>query len=246
MHVSLRRGTIAGLALSSLIVLSACDGGAERPKAAGPKATSAPTALPEHISAEQAEKALLTGDALAKGWQREPNTVLDVKAAGSEKDLLKGVSKACAPVAEVLNTGRPGPDHKATAQAVFYKKGEETNLGQDVSGYTRAEAVKLMSGLRTAVKECGSFDGSMEGKKAKVKVTALDVPKYGDESIGFALRITYGDMQMNFDMASVRSVGGVTSFRNNYTTTGDRAKGAFDKGLAAAAEKLKAVASKTA
>ncbi|MFE3323384.1 hypothetical protein [Streptomyces sp. NPDC059176] len=245
MHVSSRCGATVALAVSSLLLVSACNGGTDGPGASGAKASGSPAAPPEHISSAQAEQALVTGDALAKGWQREPDTILDTTEAGSEKDLLKGVREGCGPLAEVVNTGRPGADHKATAQAVFYKKGEETNLGQDVSGYTRAEATKLMDDLRKAVKDCASFDGTMDGEKATVKVTVLDVPKLGDESLGYAVRITYGDLLMDFDMATVRSVGGITTFRNNYSTTGDRAKAAFDKGLARAAEKLQAVTSTT-
>ncbi|MBT2391551.1 hypothetical protein J7E87_19460 [Streptomyces sp. ISL-1] len=245
MHVSLRHGAIAGLAISSLLLISACDGGSDSAKASGSKTKNAPPAPPTYISSKQAEQALVTGAELAEGWQREPDTIIDKKAAGAEEESLKGVRKACAPLAEILNSGRPDADHKATAQAVFYKKGEETNLAQDVSGYPRAQAVGLMSGLRTAIKECGSFDGTMSGKKAKVKVTTLEVPKYGDESVGYAISITSDDMVMDFDMATVRSVGGITTLRNNYSDTGDRGKGAFNEGLAHAAEKLKAATAKT-
>ncbi len=237
---------MAVLAVSSLFLISACDMASNDSDAPAAKTKNTPPAPPAHISADQAEKALVTGPELATGWQREPNTIIDKKAAGADEDSLKGVRAACMPLAEILNSGRPNPDHKATAQAVFYKKGEETNLAQDVTGYTRTQAEGFMRGLRAAVKACGSFDGRISGKKATVKVTTLTVPKLGDESIGYAMSIRSGDMIMDFDMATVRSVGGITTLRNNYSDTGDRGKGAFDKGLAHAAAKLKAATAKTA
>lgn len=248
MHVSLRRGAIVGMAISSLLFISACDGDADADSgtATNTKAKNTPSTPPDHISSGQAKQALVTGEELATGWRLEPNTIIDKKAAGAEKDSLKGVRTACAPLMEILNSGRPAPDYKATAQAVFYKKGEETNLAQDVSGYTRDQAAGIMSDLRRAVKECGSFKGTISGKEAKVNVTTLEVPKYGDESIGYAIHILTNGMAVDFDLATVRSVGGITTLRNNYSDTGDRAMGAFNQGLAHAAKKLKAATAKTA
>ncbi|MFI1100796.1 hypothetical protein [Streptomyces melanogenes] len=249
MHVRPRWTALVALATSSLL-LTACGGGSD--SASGPdkpsgakKDKSAPT-VPAYITADQAQQALVALGDLPSGWKLEPNTGLD-KSEGGEDQINSPSKPECAPITMVLNTGRLLEDHKANAEVVFTKKGDQTTVAQDVSGYLRAEAQKAMAGLRTAVDRCAAFTAKESGKKATVKVKkAAQQPAYGDESIAYAVTVVSGDMQMDFDLGTVRSHGAITTVLNNYSDHGDRGKEAFGKALAKAATKLTAAASKTA
>ncbi|MCC3769359.1 hypothetical protein [Streptomyces sp. UNOC14_S4] len=247
-----RPGSVAlvTLAVSSLLLLSACDGdsGSDSGKKSGSSAKTADKgtpAAPESITAEQAKQALVEVKDLPTGWKAEPNTGLD-KSQGADEDTISGVKPLCAPVAALLNTGRLDEDHKANAQAVFTKQGDQTTVAQDVSGYTRPQAEKAMAGLKAAVEQCGTFTGKQGGKPATLTVKkTVQQPKYGDDSVSYTLKVVQGDMQMDFDMGTVRSHGAITTVLNNYSDHGDRGKAAFTKALAKAGEKLTAAAAKT-
>lgn len=248
-----RRVALAALVAASSLLLAACDGGSDSASGPGKAADSgnkkdkgAPSA-PATITADQAQQALVALTDLPAGWKLEPNTGLD-KSQGGEDEILNGSRPECAPITAVLNTGRLEEDHKANAQVVFTKKGDQTTVAQDVSGYERAVAEKAMAGLRTAVEKCASFDAKASGKKSTVKVKkpAGQQQKYGDESVSYDVTVVTGDMQMDFDLATVRSHGAITTVLNNYPAHGDRGKAAFAKALTKAAEKLTAAAAKTA
>ncbi|MEU4211068.1 hypothetical protein AB0F13_13910 [Streptomyces sp. NPDC026206] len=255
MHVRTRRVAFATLAASSLLLMTACDSGSASGSgsgsgpgsgsgAGGKKGKGTPSA-PAYITANQAEQALVALDDLPAGWKLEPNTGLD-KSQGASDDMVSGVKAECAPVTAVLNTGRLDEDHKANAQAVFVKKGDQTTIAQDVSGYPLTQAEKAMTGLRTAVGQCASVSATQGGKKATLKVKkAAEQPQFGDESIAYSVTVVQGGMQMDFDFATVRSHGAVTTVLNNYSDHGDRGKEAFSKALAEAAQKLVAAAAKT-
>ncbi|GGX77145.1 hypothetical protein [Streptomyces hiroshimensis] len=250
MYVRPRRVALAALVAASSLLLAACDGGSDSASGSGGKkdkgAPSAPAA-PAAITADQAQQALVALTDLPAGWKLEPNTGLD-KSQGGEEEIGNPSRPECAPITAVLNTGRLEEDHKANAQVVFTKKGDQTTVAQDVSGYERAVAEKAMAGLRTAVEKCAAFDAKESGKKATVKVkkAAGQQPKYGDESVSYSVTVVSGGMQMDFDLGTVRSHGAITTVLNNYSDHGDRGKAAFGKALAKAAEKLTAAASKTA
>ncbi|MEV4739076.1 hypothetical protein [Streptomyces sp. NPDC049555] len=245
LHVRPRRAALAALAASSLLLLSACDGDTA-PAGAGTKARSTPSAPPEAITADQAQQALVTVEDLPSGWQLQPDTGLD-KSQGAQEEIISGVKPVCAPITAVLNTGRLEEDRKADAQEVFAKKGDTTAVVQDVSGYSRAQAEKAVAALRTAVEQCGTFTGTMGGKKAVLTVKkAAGLPAYGDESLGYTVRIVQGGTtQMDFDLDTIRSHGAVTTLWNNYSDTGDRGTTAFRKALARAGAKLVAAAAGT-
>ncbi|MGK5549755.1 hypothetical protein ACSNOH_34295 [Streptomyces sp. URMC 127] len=254
MHVRPRRVALAALVAASSLLLAACDGGSGSASGksadSGKKdkgAASAPAA-PASITADQAQQALVALADLPAGWKLEPNTGLDKSQGGGEEQITNGSRPECAPITTVLNTGRLEEDHKANAQVVFTKKGDQTTVAQDVSGYERAQAEKAMAGLRTAVEKCASFDAKDSGKKATVKVKkpAGQQQTYGDESVSYAVTVVSGNMQMDFDLGTVRSHGAITTVLNNYSDHGDRGKEAFGKALAKAAEKLTAAAAKTA
>ncbi|MFF7730702.1 hypothetical protein [Streptomyces sp. NPDC008001] len=256
MHVRPRRTALVALAASSLLLLTACDGGAgsasgaDKPSGSGgakDKKDKGAAAAPASITADQAQQALVALTDLPAGWKLEPNTGLD-KSQGGDEEIKSPSKPECAPITNVLNTGRLEEDHKANAQVVFTKKGDQTTVAQDVSGYERAQAEKAMAGLRTAVEKCAVFSAQDSGKKATVKVKkpAGQRPAYGDETVTYAVTVVTGDMQMDFDLGTVRSHGAVTTVLNNYSDHGDRGKAAFDKALAKAAEKLTAAAAKTA
>ncbi|RLV09958.1 hypothetical protein CTZ27_01515 [Streptomyces griseocarneus] len=253
MYLRSRRVALTTLAVSSLLLLSACggDSGSDSGAKTGSSAKSTDktdkgaAAAPESITAEQAKQALVTVKDLPTGWKQEPDTGMD-KSQGADEDTVSGVKPLCEPIAALLNTGRLEEDHKANAQAVFKKTGDQTTVAQDVSGYTRAEAEKAMTGLKAAVSQCGTFTGKQGGKPATLTVKkAVQQPKYGDESVSYTLKVVQGDMQMDFDMGTIRSHGAITTVLNNYSDTGDRGKAAFTKALAAAGEKLTAAAAKT-
>ncbi|GAA3078447.1 hypothetical protein VR41_11280 [Streptomyces sp. NRRL B-1568] len=249
MHARTRHVALATLAVSSLLLLTACDNGsdsASSPGAGDKKDKSAAPSAPAYISADQAQQALVAQSDLPAGWQLQPNTGLD-KSQGANEDMVSGTKAECAPITAVLNTGRLDEDHKANAQEVFVKSGDQTTIAQDVSGYARAQAEKAMAGLRTAVEQCASVQATQGGKKATLKVKkAAAQPKYGDESVAYSVSVIQGDMQMDFDFGTVRSHGAITTVLNNYPDHGDRGKAAFDKALSKAAEKLVAAAAKTA
>ncbi|MET9417093.1 hypothetical protein ABZY03_23475 [Streptomyces klenkii] len=254
MHVRPRRVALAALVAASSLLLAACDGGSDSSSGSGAgsgsggkKDKGAPT-VPASITADQAQKALVAVTDLPAGWQLEPNTGLDKSQGGGDEQIVNGSRPECAPIVAVLNTGRLEEDHKANAQVVFTKKGDQTTVAQDVSGYERAVAEKAMAGLRTAVGKCASFDAKDSGKKTTVKVkkAAGQQQTYGDESVSYAVTVVTGDMQMDFDLGTVRSHGAITTVLNNYSDHGDRGKAAFAKALTKAAEKLTAAAAKTA
>ncbi|MEV4439658.1 hypothetical protein AB0K09_11660 [Streptomyces sp. NPDC049577] len=251
MRVRPRRIALATLAASSLLLLTACGGSSGAASGAGSvgkkdKAQSAP-AVPEAITAAQAQQALVALGDLPAGWKLEANTGLDKSQGGADDDVISGVKPLCAPIAALLNNGRLEEDHKANAQEVFTKKGDQTTVAQDVSGYTRAQAEKAMTGLHAAVEQCGTFPGKEGGKPASLTVRkTAQQPKYGDDSVSYTVKVVQGDMEMDFDMGTVRIHGAVTTVLNNYPDTGDRGKAAFGAALAKASEKLAAVAAKTA
>ncbi|MEU1817807.1 hypothetical protein ABZ543_21795 [Streptomyces roseifaciens] len=245
MHVRPRRVALAALATSSLLLLTACNSdsssGSEAKKG---KATAAPSA-PAHITAAQAEQALVALEDLPAGWKTEANTSMD-KSHGAEDDMVTGVTGECAPIAGILNSGRLEEDYKANRERVFTKGDGQNLLAQAVNGYPRAQAEKAMAGLRNAVDKCATFTGKQNGKKATVTVKKpAEQQKYGDESITYTVRVVAGDTQMDFDMGAMRSHGAITTVLNNYGS-GDRGKEAFSKALAKSAEKLTAAAAKTA
>ncbi|MFI1172833.1 hypothetical protein [Streptomyces melanogenes] len=251
MHVRPRWTALLALATSSLL-LTACGGGSDsasgsdKPSGSGTKKDKSAPPVPAYITADQAQQALVALGDLPSGWKLEPNTGLD-KSEGGEDQINTPSKPECAPITMILNTGRLVEDHKANAEVVFTKKGDQTTVAQDVSGYPRAEAQKAMAGLRTAVDKCAVFSAKESGKKATVKVKkAAQQPTYGDESITYAVTVVSGDLQMDFDLGTVRSHGAITTVLNNYSDHGDRGKEAFGKALAKAATKLTAAAAKTA
>ncbi|MEU7166001.1 hypothetical protein AB0A70_15345 [Streptomyces morookaense] len=228
---------------------SACDGGSDsagKKDDKGAQAAASTPSTPESLTAEQAQQALVALGDLPAGWKLEANTGMD-KSQGADDDMVTGVKPLCAPVTAVLNSGRLEADYKANAQEVFTKTGDQTTVAQDVSAYPRAQAEKAMAGLRAAVEQCGTFTGKQGGKKATVTVKkTAEQPKYGDESLRYTVKIVQGDMQMDFDMGTIRSHGAITTVLNNYSDRGDRGLGAFTKALSKAGEKLAAAAAKTA
>ncbi len=239
---------LAALAASSLLLLTACNGdsgSSSSSEAKKGKASAAPS-VPAYITAAQAEQALVALEDLPAGWKVEANTSMD-KSQGAEEDAVTGAKPECAPITSVLNSGRLEEDYKANHERVFTKEGDQILLAQDVSGYPRPQAEKAMAGLRNAVEKCATFTGKQNGKKATVTVKkTADQQKYGDESVTYTVKVVAGDMQMDFDMGTMRSHGAITTILNNYSDHGDRGKEAFSKALAKAAEKLTAAAAKTA
>ncbi|UQI43334.1 hypothetical protein M1P56_02505 [Streptomyces sp. HU2014] len=251
MHVHPRRFAVATLAASTLLLATACDGGSGSGSGSGSGATSSPgnkakpSSAPAPLTPARAKDALIGATDLPAGWKLEENTVID-KTMGATDEMLEKARAQCAPLVTVINSGRLEADYKANLQQVFVKQGDETNISQDVSGYTREQAGKAMAALRTAVGNCSSFSATMKGKKATVTVKGLDVAKAGDDSLGYTVTILVGEYAMDFDFGTVRSRGAVTTVRNNWGANGDRGKEAFTKGLAKAAEKLTAAAAGTA
>ncbi|MFI9306649.1 hypothetical protein [Streptomyces triculaminicus] len=243
MQVRSRQVVLTAVAASSLLLLTACNsdsgGGTEKKPSAAPSA-------PAHITAAQADQALVSLEDLPAGWKVEANTTLD-KSQGAEEEAITDAKPECAPITGVLNSGQVDQDHKAKSERVFTKKGDQTMVAQVVNGYTLPQAEKTMAGLRTAVETtCATFTGKQGGKKTKVTVKkTAEQHKYGDESLTYTVKVVTGDQQMDFDMGTVRSRGAITTVINNYPDKGDRGKEAFSKALAKASEKLTAATAKT-
>ncbi|MFD0505549.1 hypothetical protein ACFQ0G_27025 [Streptomyces chiangmaiensis] len=234
----IRRAAAVAFAASALALVAACGGGAADDKDANPSdetsAASEPTSEP--MSSRAAEKALLVDSDLPKGWKRDPQLVIDGEAA-PEDLLAKPADAACQLLVDLFNTGRIDADYKANAQAVFLKG--KNMVSQDVSAYSPDQAKRAMTALGKAIDECGTFDSKFGGGKAKVTTKPLEVDKVGDETLGFSLKVEYGDdMVVDVEYGVVRDGANTTSVQNNWVD--DRGIEAFEKGLAKAAENLRA------
>jgi hypothetical protein len=234
----IRRAAAAAFAASALAMVTACGGGASDGKDANPRHETSAASQPtfEPLSTREAEKALLADSDLPKGWKRDPELVIDGSEQAAPEDLLaKPADATCQPLVDLFNTGRIDADYKANAQAVFLK-GEST-IGQDVSAYSPGQAKRAMTALRKAIDKCGTFDSKFRGGKAKVTIKALQVDKAGDETLGFSLKVKFGDdMVVDVEYGVVRDGANTTSVQNNWVD--DRGIEAFEKGLAKAAENL--------
>ncbi|MFI9720638.1 hypothetical protein ACIHFE_13425 [Streptomyces sp. NPDC052396] len=239
-----RRITLTTLTASSLL-LTAC-GGAETPKSAVDNAARPvprPAARSAHITAGQARDALLGTRDLPKGWKTGHKT------GHREKAELKGVKAHCLPLAAVVNTGRLEGEYITHAHRLFSKQddeGQATGLAQDVSGYPRERAEQGMRRLRAAVEQCGSFQGTLAGNPATLRVKTHDVPRYGEDALAYSVSVTVDDIRMDFDLATVRSHGAVTTLVESHPAESKHNREAVDRALAAAADRLTRAAARTA
>ncbi|MEV5509538.1 hypothetical protein [Streptomyces orinoci] len=236
--------TLIALTASS-VLLTAC-GGPETPKAATDNAArpaphSAPR--PAHITAEQARGALLGTQDLPEGWKTAH------KNKHRKKAELKGVQARCLPLAAVVNTGRLEGEYATHAHRVFTKQGEDgqaTGLAQDVSGYPRQRAEQGMRRLRDAVEHCGSFTGTLADTQATLRVKRHDAPRYGDDVLAYSVSVTVDDVRMDFDLATVRSHGAVTTLVESHPAETEHNRQAVDRALSVAATRLTRAAAATA
>lgn len=136
---------------------------------------------------------------------------------------------------DLFNSGRIDADYKANAQAVFLKG--KSMITQDVSAYSPDQAERAMTALGKTIDECGTFDSQYGGEKAKVTTKTLEVDETGDETLGFSLKLEYGDMVVDAEYGVVRDGANITGVQNNWVD--DRGIEAFEKGLAKAAENLR-------
>lgn len=243
-----RRLTLTFLATAPLL-LTACSG-THNAQSTSDKAapdTAAKAEPPSHITPAQAKAALVEAADLPAGWKLRRKSSAE-QQNGKEHQALKKVGARCAPLAAVVNSGRLEGDYAAHARQLFVKKdGEEaTSLGQDVSGYPRDRAERAMHRLRTAVEQCSDFKGTLEGRPATLTVQRTSIPRYGDDSLAYTVGVTVDGYEMDFDLATVRSHGAITSLVHNYPAGGHRGRKAFARALARAAAKLTENAAQTA
>ncbi|MEV0096596.1 hypothetical protein [Streptomyces sp. NPDC050738] len=239
MQTRTRRTAAAALAASALVLVAACGGGEDGKAKADASAPSAP-AGPEPMTADQAKGVLVTAADLTSGWKLEKDTVID-PADASQYALTKPKNAQCTPLVTQFNTGRVVSDYKVNDQRVFADRAGKSFITQDVSGYGTAAAAQAgMKSLAAAVKACGTFSASYEGKPTKVTIGKFAVPALGDETLGFHLSIKSGDWVIDAEVASVRSGAGITSLFNNWGDGGERGQKAFNKALTKAAASLEA------
>lgn len=245
MHNGIRRAAAVALAVSALTLATACNSGSDDKEASATtgsaSAAESPSPAPaEPLSSGAAEKALIAESDLPAGWKLSDGYVLDGTGTLSSDELLpKATDATCQPLVNLFNTGRIDIDHKSTAQIVFHKG--DSQLGQDVTGYSADQAERATAALKKAVTGCKAFDTKYAGGTAKVTIKPLTVtePATADESVGLSLQLTYGDdMVVDIEYGIVREGATVVNVQNNWMD--DRGIEAFKNGLAKAAAKLHA------
>lgn len=237
-HNRIRRAAAVAFAASALALVAACGDGAANDKDTKPRDETSAASEPasEPLSSREAEKALLADSDLPKGWKWDPELVIDGTEEAAPEDLLaKPADATCQPLVDLFNSGRIDADYKANAQAVFLKG--KSMITQDVSAYSPDQAERAMTALGKTIDECGTFDSQYGGEKAKVTTKTLEVDETGDETLGFSLKLEYGDMVVDAEYGVVRDGANITGVQNNWVD--DRGIEAFEKGLAKAAENLR-------
>ncbi|MFJ7203142.1 hypothetical protein ACIQWR_06355 [Streptomyces sp. NPDC098789] len=234
------RFAATALAAASLLFVAACQGGEKAGDKAGDKAGSAASAKGSGaLTADQAQRVLLTVADLSSGWKLDENTVID---NGDAKSREFGAAKpeSCKAVVDLVNTGRLLTDYKMSRQAVFSDASGSSLMLQDVSGYENAaDAERAVTALAATVKACGSFEATYEGKAALAKAEVFDIPALGEQSTGLRVQFKNEEHVVDQDIAVIR-VGAVISTVHNNWGEGQRGEKDFDRAIHKVETSLKA------
>ncbi|MGW0395447.1 hypothetical protein ACWDYJ_32155 [Streptomyces sp. NPDC003042] len=242
-HRYARFTAAAALSASSLLLVSACipDTGKKadgKPAEVKPSEAKTP-AEPKPLTPAEAKTVLVKETDLTAGWKLQAMTVIDGGDA-SQYSYSKADKPECQRLVDYINTGRLLSDYKVSEQVVFYDRSEKSVMAQDVSGYERpAEVESAVKALADAVKACGSFKVSVDGKPGAGKAEALQIPALGEQSNGLRVRFTQGSNAYDYDVATVRVGANITTYYNNWGDGGERGEKAFDQAIRKAAENLK-------
>ncbi|WP_260848837.1 hypothetical protein [Streptomyces sp. SLBN-118] len=170
--------------------------------------TKQPLAPADALSTAQLKSAALSGTD-ADGFQIDdwPSRQTD---SGSIAEPA-----ACQPV-ENVRVADLDPSPKAVVSKMAYatsgpSAGSATTIG--LMAYDQSDAEQILSGLRTSLAKCTSYDG---GVPARATVKAITAPDDGDEAVAFQLTIK-GDPPVS--LAVVRS-GATVGIFNTGSGTG--------------------------
>ncbi|MFJ2741815.1 hypothetical protein ACIO3O_19380 [Streptomyces sp. NPDC087440] len=218
MRIRPLRFAAAGLAASSLVLLTACGGSADAESKADAKKTPAPTsaaptpaASEAPLSKSQVKAALLTVKDLPTGWSSAGKGSEEGEDGGDLKPGAK-VSAACKKALDLMNGEFSGFEPKAAVDTEFQgPQGATLNL--TVETHKAGEAQRAVKEVETTVKGCdAAFPVVMEGTAVKVRLTELSVPAQGDESHGFRFTVLLPDeTQIDMDLAYARYGQSITA-----------------------------------
>ncbi|MFD3514490.1 hypothetical protein [Streptomyces sp. NPDC058657] len=215
------RVTGLGLAASSLLLATACGGAADAEKESAAKKAPARTATPSPtptaaapLTQRQAESALLEVKEMPNGWSKD--TEMSSTEAGNTEFATGKADKnkkQCQFLLDGVVGAEQGPKPQSTGIIAFTKSQEGPFVVHGVTGYTEAEATKLIKG-RPVPEACRTFTADLDGDKATVTYEELSVPKAGQDSQGVRLKIVTDDPEMpplQYDVAHARVGGAVVS-----------------------------------
>ncbi|MGW7414007.1 hypothetical protein [Streptomyces sp. NPDC054863] len=211
------RAAAVGLAASSVLLATACGGGADaeqKPAAKKSPAAAKPSAPPAVVplTQRQVESSLLEVKDMPTGWSKE-NDISASDAGNTEFGMGKADKPECQFLLEAVVGSEKGPKPQNSAVVGFTKSEEGPILVGGVTAYTEAEAQKLMKEPPLPA-SCRNFTGKVDGDKVTVVYEDLSVPKAGQDSQGLRLRITSADPEMpsmQYDVANARVAGAIVT-----------------------------------
>ncbi|WP_433547762.1 hypothetical protein ACQPZG_23855 [Streptomyces sp. CA-294286] len=208
-----------GLAASSLFLATACGGAADAEKESAatkaPVKTATPTPTPTAaapLTQRQAESALLEVKDMPNGWSKDTE-MSSSDAGNAEFGAGEADKKQCQFLLDGVVGDKQGPKPQSTGIIAFTKSQEGPFVVHGVTGYTEAEATKLIKD-QPVPEACRTFTAELEGDKATVNYEDLSVPKAGQGSQGVRLKIVTEDPEMpalQYDMAHARVGGAIVS-----------------------------------
>ncbi|MEU8886465.1 hypothetical protein [Streptomyces sp. NPDC048442] len=211
------RAAAVGLAASSVLLATACEGGAkaeEKPAAKKPTAAAKPSTPPAvaPLTQRQVESALLEVRDMPTGWSKD-NEISSSAAGSTEFALGKTDKPECQFLFDAVVGSEKGAKPQNSAVVGFTKSEEGPILVGGVTAYTEAEAKTLMK-EPPLPPSCRKFTGDFEGDKVTVVYEDLSVPKAGQDSQGLRLKLTSKDPEMpsmQYDIAHARVGGAIAT-----------------------------------
>jgi hypothetical protein len=189
MHVRLRRGITAGIALSSLTLLAACSGSADTDdkaeKAVETSASATPSATPSArpFTAEQAKDIMLTAEELAAdGWSTDKDLSEGNSISPTEFQLGVTKEETCQPLLDAFVGGNTAPRPQKYLSG-GYSKGE---MGPDlligIAVYYGDEAEHVMKAELPAEGTCAKTRATLEDETDTYTRGKAQEITAGDES----------------------------------------------------------------
>jgi hypothetical protein len=240
-----RRSASAALAVSALLLVTACSGsdsgsddtsGEKQDKAKSEVSSSPAPQKSTVLTEEQVKASLLEVSDLPEGWEVD-REVDGSEAANAEFQMAKADKAACQPLLDAVvgSDSAPLPQHAAIA--AFAKGADGPMLVSGVTAYKEDEAVG-MTEQKPLAKTCQRFTADFDGDQVTFVQSQVSVPDVGEQSGGVRLRTAETDelASMQFDIGWAR-VGG--TIVNVTLISYEKSESAsFDQALTKAAEKV--------